>query len=277
MSVDAYFLPTAHRRHPDRFCLHHAPAAPARGAVVHVHAWCEEMNKSRRMVAMQSRALAAAGFAVLQIDLLGCGDSAGDFGDATWDDWLDDVAAAQRWMRERYEAPMWLWGLRAGCLLAAQAATRDDERCNFLFWQPVTAGKTHLQQFLRLKAAAALMDGQNKGVVDALKRDLAQGRSVDIAGYTMNAALASGLESARLSPPRAGGRLVWLEVSTRVDATPSAATETALQAWRDGGFDVHHSHVEGPMFWQTTEIEDAAALVAASADAMRAVRCEAAS
>jgi len=44
------------------------------------------MNKSRRMVALQARALAGRGFAVLQMDALGCGDSAGDMQDATWAD-----------------------------------------------------------------------------------------------------------------------------------------------------------------------------------------------
>ncbi|MBK8384562.1 MAG: hypothetical protein IPL11_02315 [Candidatus Accumulibacter sp.] len=41
-------------------------------------------NKSWRIVPLQARALATAGYAVLQIDLMGCGDSSGDFGDATW-------------------------------------------------------------------------------------------------------------------------------------------------------------------------------------------------
>ena len=71
---------------------------------------------------MQARALAASGCEVLQIDLCGCGDSSGDFGDASWQDWLDDVVAAHAWLRAHSDAPLTLWGLRAGCLLAADAA-----------------------------------------------------------------------------------------------------------------------------------------------------------
>jgi exosortase A-associated hydrolase 2 len=83
--------------HGQRFCIHHPPAlATPLGLVVHVHPFAEEMNKSRRMAAQQARALAAAGFAVLQIDLLGCGDSAGDSSDATWAAWLADVVWAAR-------------------------------------------------------------------------------------------------------------------------------------------------------------------------------------
>jgi alpha/beta superfamily hydrolase len=41
----------------------------------------EELNKSRHVAAAQARAFAAAGYSVLQIDLYGCGDSSGDFGE----------------------------------------------------------------------------------------------------------------------------------------------------------------------------------------------------
>ena len=53
------------------------------------------MNKSRRMAALQARAFAEMGFGVLQIDLFGCGDSSGDFSDARWDIWKQDLIACQ--------------------------------------------------------------------------------------------------------------------------------------------------------------------------------------
>src|SRR5882672_8203208 len=85
-----------------RLYVYHSPepARPThspRGAVLYVHPFAEEMNKSRRMAALQSRALSAAGFAVLQLDLFGCGDSSGEFGDATWDDWVADIVEAAGW------------------------------------------------------------------------------------------------------------------------------------------------------------------------------------
>ena len=64
----------------NRFCLLHATDRRAVGAVLYVHPLAEEMNKSRRMAALQARALAASGWVVLQVDLFGCGDSDGDFG-----------------------------------------------------------------------------------------------------------------------------------------------------------------------------------------------------
>lgn len=234
------------------------------------------MNKSRRMAALQSRALADAGFAVLQIDLLGCGDSAGDFGDASWAQWVADVVFACRWLQRRHGAaaqagtapPLWLWGHRAGALLAVQAARQLDTACNFLFWQPATIGKVLLQQFLRLKAASDLLGGQAKAVMAQLRDDLAAGRNIEIAGYTLSSALYSGLEQALLQPPglSAGntGRLVWIELSSQQEATLSPAAETASAHWHAAGWAVQTQVAHGPAFWQTTEIEDAPALLAAS-------------
>ena len=109
MQPTAFFLDTQFRPDGRRFCLFHAPQGTPRGWIVHLHPFAEEMNKSRRMAALQSRVFAAAGYGVLRIDLLGCGDSAGDFGDATWQGWVDDLVAACGWVRERDAlAPLWL-------------------------------------------------------------------------------------------------------------------------------------------------------------------------
>ena len=64
----------------------------------HAHPFAEEMNKSRRMVALQASALADAGYAVLQLDLDGCGDDSSGFADASWEGWCSDVVRACRWM-----------------------------------------------------------------------------------------------------------------------------------------------------------------------------------
>jgi exosortase A-associated hydrolase 2 len=233
--------------------------------------FAEEMNKSRRMAALQSQALAEAGYSVLQMDLLGCGDSSGDFGDATWAAWVDDIVLACHWLTAKIRAPLWLWGLRAGCLLAAEAAQRIEERCDFLFWQPMTLGTMALQQFLRLKVASELLTGQSKRVMDEMRRRLDRGESVEIAGYALSPGLASGLEAATLDPPQSGGRecrLEWLEVSTRAGASLSPASSRALERWTAAGVAVHSRIVEGPAFWQTVEVQDAPQLLAATVAAI---------
>lgn len=258
-----------------RFCIWHGPSGEARGLVLHLHPFAEEMNKSRRMAAQQARALAEAGFAVLQFDLLGCGDSAGDFGDATWPAWLADTVWAARLLRQRAlapSAPLWLWGHRVGALLAVQAASliapEGEPPPRLLLWQPSASGRTALQQFLRLRAAADLLDGGAKGVTESLKRELAAGRAVDVAGYRLHPQLAAGLEAATLTPPPQPSCAVWLEVSGSESPEVLPASRSAIEQWKSAGWRVDAAAVAGPAFWQTTEIEDAPALLERTVKAM---------
>lgn len=220
------------------------------------------------MAALQVRALARAGYAVLQIDLLGCGDSTGGFGDATWNAWVDDIVSACRWLHARSAAPLWLWGLRAGCLLAVDAARRFDPARNFLFWQPAVAGKPLLQQFLRLQMAADLLDGKARGAVEGLRRQLDMGHHAEVAGYALSPSLAFGLEQAKLEPPGKVARLEWIELSTRDDGVLSPAATSTIDAWRPCAASVRGQVVRGPAFWQTIEIEEAPALIDASVAAL---------
>jgi len=277
-ATEALFAPLGREPLKQRLCLWHAPTgAMPRRLVVHVHGFGEDLNKSRRMAALQARALAHAGDAVLRFDLLGCGDSDGDFSDATWDDWIADTVAACHWAlahvaRRWPQAPMpecWLWGHRAGCLLAQAAAAQLPGPWHFLFWQPTPVGKTVLQQFLRLDIAAAKLAGAtDKASAKAL---LAAGTTAEVAGYEIAPALAAGLEAARLQPPAAQQpplRMEWLDVSPQPDATPPPATKAVLEAWQAAGCVVGYRKVIGSMFWQTTEIEDAPALVEATCEAI---------
>lgn len=209
--------------------------------------------------------MAEAGFDVLQIDLLGCGDSSGDFADATWQAWQDDVQLAYRWLRGQSQAPLTLWGLRAGALLAATAAVNLPEAANFIFWQPVVSGKQHWQQFMRLKMAGEIASGQAKGVTEQLRQQIAAGQTVEIAGYMVSPGLANGLEKAQMQPVALQpGQISWLELSTREGANLTPVAQKNIEQWQAAGFNVNVQVVQGPAFWQTTEIEDVLALTAAS-------------
>jgi len=260
MKLDAFYLPASSGQ---RFCLFLQPDAQSttRGAVVYIHPFAEEMNKSRRMAALQARALVAAGYAVLQIDLHGCGDSSGDFGDASWEGWIDDVKRACDWLQGRSNAELWLWGLRTGCLLACEAASRLDQPSNLLFWQPVASGKQFLQQFLRLKVASEMLGGKSKGLMDRLRQQLAQGESVEISGYLLSCQLANGLERAELLLPDHVGRVEWLELSSQIGGTLSPFASARLESWHAAGCKARGGVVCGPAFWQTSEIAECPALL----------------
>ena len=255
-----------------RFAMLHRPAGEIRGMVVYVHPFAEEMNKTRRMAAMTARALADRGLAVLLPDLLGCGDSPGDFGDAGWATWVDDIVQASRWLRQNVEhpVPLTLWGLRAGALLAAEAAARLGDVQRLLLWQPSISGKTVLQQFLRLQVAGDMLGGDKRAAADTPKARLAAGHPVDLAGYRIAPALASGLDQARLLPVAGVRQVHWLETSSRENASLTPAAADAMQAWQQAGCEVQAQVITGPAFWQTTAIEDAPGLIAATVAALAA-------
>jgi exosortase A-associated hydrolase 1/exosortase A-associated hydrolase 2 len=267
--AEPFFLETADG---PRFCLFHAPAGACRGALVYLHPFAEELNRTRRMAAVGARRLAAQGVAVLQIDLHGCGDSAGDFGDASWDGWKRDVAAAAAWLRERMQCPVGLWGLRLGALLALDCA-RDPALApdRLLLWQPVTNGSAYLTQFLRLRLAGDLLQEKDKGAekagggTDALRAGLRAGESLEVAGYRLAPALAlpiDALDGSKLAPPCP---VQWCELTAAPDRPLPPAAARVAAAWREQGTRVDVHLAQGPQFWATPEIEEAPALVETTA------------
>ena len=262
-SADAFFLDTSDG---PRFCLYHAPRGACRGALVYVHPFAEEMNRSRRMAALGARALAAQGYGVLLLDLHGCGDSGGDFGDATWDGWLRDIACARAWIEERLGRTAGLWGLRVGALLAvahAQTAPIAPER--LLLWQPVTNGSGYLNGFLRLRLAGELLaGGSDSGGTDALREALVSGESLEIAGYALNPQLAAGLDTAdaRALGPRCP--IHWFEVMAADGRPLPPAAVRVADTWRLQGSRVEVRQVAGPQFWSAPETVDCPALIDAT-------------
>jgi exosortase A-associated hydrolase 2 len=235
------------------------------GSLLFVHAFGEEMNKSRRMVALQSRAFADRGFSVLLVDLYGCGDSDGDFAEADWLQWRDDVADAAHWWRgETGHAPI-LWSLRVGCLLACEAASATGAD-QFLFWQPQPTGAQALQQFLRLRVAQALGSSTHPRVKTQDLRDaLGRGDTIEVAGYGISPGLALGLEAATLSLPRHSVRAAWIEIVPDPDTAVRPLAETHVADWRSSGVDATLHAIQGPAFWQTQEIAQSEALIEATA------------
>lgn len=270
------------------FQILHEPAGQSvRGAVLYVHPFAEELNKSRRMVALQARRLAELGYVVLLPDLYGCGDSGGDFADARWEVWLQDLGRCVERLQTDYSAPLILWGLRAGCLLISELLqARDEVPAATLFWQPVTNGELHLTQFLRLRMAAEMMGGA-KETTAQLRARLEAGEVLEVAGYGLAPALAARLAAARLQAPDVGS-LGWLEVTQAEPPTLTPASARVVDAWREAaehadersgqqqpepaarqtaqpaGLRIETAVVQGEPFWATQEIREVPALLTAT-------------
>ena len=248
--VQPFFLPA---QGGQRYCLYHppAPARRPRGAIVYLHPFAEELNKSRRMAALQARAFAAAGYGVLQIDLHGCGDSSGDFADARWPQWRSDAAQACDWLRARELGPISLWGLRLGALLALDASAGNDVDALFL-WQPIISGRQHLRQFLRTGHAARML------------ADSAPDADDEVAGYRVAPELAHAIDALDAGHFRPGCPVHWFE-RTAADGELSPASARHLAAWHAAGVTLQVHPVRGAAFWAGTDIVDCPALLAATA------------
>jgi exosortase A-associated hydrolase 2 len=251
-----------------RFCLYHPPSqsVPARGAILYVHPFAEEMNKTRRMAAQQARAFAAMGFAVLQMDLFGCGDSCGDFHSGRWEQWKRDLAVAADWVADRTSGPLHLWGARLGALLALDfAATRRVD--SVILWQPFVSGRTCINQFLRLRLAAG-MDRDDRAAprsTAALRAELAAAGRLEVAGYELDAAMVRGIDAC----DAVNLKLLPCTVHWFASGAPAArrlasgATRLA-ERWAPLGVKLHFHPVDGVPFWATSDIAECPALLAAT-------------
>ncbi|MCP5197455.1 MAG: hydrolase 2, exosortase A system-associated [Gammaproteobacteria bacterium] len=246
------------------FAVYYPPTCEPgkRGGVLYVPPFAEEMNKSRRMAALQARRLAAAGFAVLLPDLYGTGDSAGDFAEARWAVWRDDLMRCGDWLRQRGHAQLTLWGLRLGGLLALDKAS-DIAATRLLLWQPVLSGQRFLQQFLRLRLTGDRLKGGRETMAQLQER-LAAGQSLEVAGYELHPELALALEKIQPITPSSGVRVDWFEVTGIADGSPSPASRHLMEQWRHAGATVHLQAVVGDAFWTTQEIAEAPALLEAT-------------
>jgi exosortase A-associated hydrolase 2 len=222
------------------------------------------MNKCRRMFADAGRALASRGRLVVMPDLSGTGDSGGEFRDASWQVWVDDLERVFVDLSDKGLAPTEIVAARLGCALAvdwAREASRTIERA--VFWQPVLDGQRYLKQFLRLRLAAAMAGGLAKETVDSLMQQLDRGGVVEVAGYEISSTLARELIGVRITgsiPPRFR-QVAWIDVSTAVEGAVGPMTESTARAWREAGLRVSIESCQGEPFWAATETVMVPALI----------------
>lgn len=274
--TEAFFLT---RTGGQLFCLFHPPRGVCRGAVLYVPPFAEEMNRARRIAAQQARELAALGYGVLQPDLGGTGDSSGDFGEARWEAWKDDLAACCAWLGERTgQAPV-LWGLRLGALLAldyAQAAAHPLRA--LILWQPVPSGQAYLTQFLRLLTVHAVLadNASEQTGTRALRAALQSGQVLEVAGYALDPALATAIDALapleRYTPPCP---VHWFEMGASAGQALPPGAARAADAWRRRHAQLQVHAVDCPAFWAAADNAAAPALLEATSALIREDRLDA--
>jgi exosortase A-associated hydrolase 1/exosortase A-associated hydrolase 2 len=233
------------------------------GWVLYLPPFAEEMNKARPMASRQARLLSERGFCVVVPDLYGTGDSSGDFGEVNWSRWLQDCAQVLDWIQTQGGQKVQLWSLRGGCFLALELANnRPDLVARLVLWQPVTSGKQFVNQFLRLRMAAGLMEGKQETTAQ-LRAILAAGQNLEVAGYELSPEMIQqldGLDAARLAPP-ANVETLWLEIAAGEGNPVMPISQKVLDTWKQQGASVSAQVVAGDQFWATQEVAFAPALL----------------
>lgn len=242
--------------------------------VIHFPAFAEEMNKSRSMVSSMARKWAAAGYNVLIPDLYGTGDSGGEFVDAKWADWREDMQFLLQWVFSHAAQSIVFWGLRTGCLLAADLyrVVDDSERYRIdqlIFWQPVLNGDQFVTQFLRLRVAASMMLG-GKETVANLRELLTKQGCIEVAGYELNSDLVSQIGEVSLLnlTPSPRTKCFWFDVASSKNKPLSLAANKLIEQWKQANVVVSSQLIEGDSFWTTQELSMAPALIDATLSLM---------
>lgn len=223
----------------------------AHSSILFLPPFAEEMHKSRRIVASQARALAAAGYNVMLLDLTGCGDAGGNFSDASWQIWMEDATFAAHTLAKLGAGALTIWGLRLGALLACKLSQGRSDLQRLVLWQPVLNGEQQIDQFLRLRTVASAVNGPATFDRKTLWNELRAGRSLDVAGYELSSALALQLSRARLNDCNPGCPVNWLEIGNSPDGSFSGASGNVIAHWREQGVRVDTGYVTGEPFWRT--------------------------
>lgn len=105
-----------------------------------------EYMRAHAMLVAMCNDLAGMGYHVMRFDYSATGDSAGDDGSASWEDWLDDVQTAVAELKDISGVTRVAGiGLRLGATLLALAASRRETFDRILLWEPVVDGGQHIR------------------------------------------------------------------------------------------------------------------------------------
>ena len=239
--------------------------------VIFVPPFAEEMNKSRRMMALLGQQLASNGVHMLIPDLYGTGDSEGDFSEANWDIWLDNLGQIIQGLSQDGKVSISLVGLRMGCLLIHDFLQTKSALPihKVVFWKPVIFGQQMINQFLRLRIANSMMSG-TKETTASLRENLHKDGVLEVAGYGLNVSLISSLDEKRLLADNFDESIdwSWFEVVANDNQPTPLASSKLVAALNNRHIPVRIQNIVGESFWSNQEIAEVAALITATCDVL---------
>ena len=252
------------------FALHHPPALvnDTTECIVVVPSFAEEMNRCRYMQTLLAQELRKQNHALLSVDPFGTGDSAGDFSEASWNQWVEDTISAANYAEQLGYKRISFLAVRLGALLAMAAAPSINNLERIIFWQPVTNGKATLNQFLRIKIAAAMGRDEKAETTAHLEKLLSQGKNIEVAGYDVSPPLFQGIQSAHINNhlETTSIPITWFTVLASEERNTPRGDVQTIEKWRNQGAEINHQTVIGPAFWQAHERTLAPNLITATMD-----------
>ncbi|WP_333797320.1 glycosyl transferase [Rheinheimera sp.] len=231
------------------------------------------MNKSRHLSRQLMTGLLGQGQDSFLPDAWGTGDSDGDLDQVSVLDWRQDLTLLLQQLRDRGYKKVNLVASRFGALQLFDllATTELPLPLNsVVLWQPYLQSSIFLQQLFRLKIAEQMAVG-NKTSQKELEQQLNEG-IVEIAGYPISQHLVRSISLLQdISALPAIYRqvpLLWLETSMLPNISPVCEKGMAQLSQC---FAAKFQLLQGPAWWNTSELVQSPELIASSIDFLTGV------
>jgi len=240
--------------------LHLPEGSGSRTGLVFCDAFGEERKSSALVMARLARAVASAGYPALRFDYYGCGDSEGDFADATVRTRLEDITLASAFLRERTGVrDVCLLGLRLGGTLAARAVEPASGRQHYaglVLIEPVTDGAAYFGGELRRKLVRQMLTDGRGGASrqEMLKRLEDDNAVLDMDGFAVRGSTYRELTALGIRKEDVSFAGPVLICQVHFNDRPKPELEAACAAYQSAGAQVEFSKLVLPPFWSRIEV-----------------------
>ena len=231
--------------------LHRPTSATRSTGIIFCPPFAEEKNMSHSVVVKTARMFAEHGFPVLRFDLSGCGDSEGEFSEATLEDWQEDLSQAVSILFKETDVEHYaLWGLRLGAGLALLHTARHKDVSFLILWQPVIDFAEHIQQFLRRKISSQISRKEhNISPISKTVRQLEGQGVVHVIGYPVTRRLYDGFNAVGKYPYQVTPLIPTLLLSISLMERPAFSMKQYSDRLLESGAPVRFEHVTAEPFW----------------------------
>jgi exosortase A-associated hydrolase 2 len=242
------------------FTLKISPNNKTNKIILIIPPFAEEMNKSRRMMSTLLATAARDDITGYLFDLYGTGDSEGDFCDATWQRWLDNVfEMIVHCCKTQGVKSLSIVAIRSGALLLNDLINRDSSRLttylkDIHYWCPVINSAQFVNQLFRVCLASNMLKKNAKSTIAELFQLLEEDGWIDIAGYRLNSELVRSIKEANeyVSDTNVEARFFFYELTK--SGVRSPAFLNYIKRIEDEHVSVTSKSITGLPFWNSQEI-----------------------